>query len=109
MGSRVFAFHAKDCEIDREALHRYGVLGRQFGAKNKWDMGWWRYRIPGLGQLDWKELFKALLDIGYNGPVVIEHEDPVFCGAPSELGLVLGEKTRTSLRWGLGFLRGFPL
>ncbi len=108
-GERIFAFHAKDCEIDRDALQRYGIIGRQFGTKNKWDMGWWRYRIPGLGQISWKEVVKALLDIGYQGPIVIEHEDPVFCGAPSELGLTLGNKTKQGLRYGLNYLRRFPV
>lgn len=108
-GDRIYAFHAKDCEILPEQLYRYGRIGTQFDAKNKWDNGWYRYRVPGLGQVDWKETAKALLDVGFSGPVIIEHEDPVFSGGPSELGLSLGEKTRAGLSYGLAFLRGLPL
>jgi sugar phosphate isomerase/epimerase len=104
-GDRILAFHAKDCEIDRAGLDRYGYLGRQLGSGG--GSGWWRYRLPGLGQLDWKELFRALYDIDYRGPMVIEHEDPVFGGDRSEIELALGPKTEAGLRLGLRYLRSF--
>ena len=104
---RIFAFHAKDCEIDADGLYRYGIFGRQLGAASAWDTGWWRSRLPGLGQIDWKEVFRALFDIGYSGPMIIEHEDPVFGGDRSELGITLGPKTQAGLRLGLRYLRHF--
>ncbi|MGD0725978.1 MAG: sugar phosphate isomerase/epimerase family protein [Spirochaetia bacterium] len=104
---RIFAFHAKDCEIDADGLYRYGILGRQFGATSVWDTGWWRARLPGLGQIDWKEVFRALFDIDYSGPMIIEHEDPVFGGDRSEVGLKLGPRTEAGLRLGLHYLRRF--
>jgi sugar phosphate isomerase/epimerase len=104
-GDRVFAFHAKDCEILEEGRYRYGILGRQLWADSASKTDWYRYRLPGLGQIDWKELFRALFDIGYQGPCIIEHEDPVFGGDRSELGLELGPKTETGLRMGIDFLR----
>jgi len=79
-GSRVYAFHAKDTEINHYKLEKQGNLMP----------GWWRYRIPGWGDVDWRRIFMALYDIGYTGDMVIEHEDPVFEGERREEGLRLG-------------------
>jgi len=76
-GKRIYAFHAKDTQILTEELQRVGVNGE----------GWWRFRVPGYGDLNWRAIFIALSDVNYTGDVVIEHEDPVF-GGPE--GLVLG-------------------
>ena len=100
--SRVYAFHAKDTEIDPGGWGRYGCFGSQLMGKGEyrvgtWDFGWWRFRIPGWGDIDWKKVFQALLDGGYDGPVIIEHEDPVF----------RTERHDEGLRRGLAFLRQF--
>ena len=108
-GSRIYAFHAKDTEIMKDKLDRYGIIGKQFGKESDWDSGGWRYRMPGWGMIDWKGLFSALYDINYAGPIIIEHEDPVFGGDRSENGLDLGPKTETGLKLGLRFLRQFML
>jgi len=79
-GSRVFAFHAKDTEVLGDVLRREGILGE----------GWWRYRIPGWGEVDWTGMFAALADVRYEGDMIIEHEDPVFDGEQFEQGLRLG-------------------
>jgi len=47
-GDRVYAFHAKDTEILEEERNKYGIIGMQIGKVNKWDAGWWLYRIPGF-------------------------------------------------------------
>lgn len=71
-GSRIYHVDAKDAEILRARLHRQGILGS----------GWWRYRLPGLGELDWRAILAALVEIGYDDVVSIENEDPVFPGLP---------------------------
>ena len=81
-GERVYAFHAKDTEIFGEALGCGGI----FGA------GWWRFRIPGHGDINWKRMFITLHDINYRGDIIIEHEDPVFHGDRRDEGLRLGLK-----------------
>ena len=43
---------AKDIEVDPVARNRYGWPGRAV-RDDPWDVGWWRYRVPGLGQVDW--------------------------------------------------------
>lgn len=77
---RLVYVHAKDTEILRERLARVSIYGE----------GWWRYRMPGMGQLDWEGISRALAEVGYRAGTVIEHEDPVFEGARFEEGLGLG-------------------
>jgi sugar phosphate isomerase/epimerase len=79
---RIYHVDGKDAEIIRARLHRQGILGS----------GWWRYRLPGLGELDWTAIFSALVEIGYDGVVSIENEDPVFPGLDGA-------------RWAAGHLR----
>ena len=89
-GDRIYACHAKDTEIMKDKLDKYGIIGKQIGKSSEWDAGWWRYRIPGWGMVDWLGIFRALNDIGFNGTMVIEHEDPVFEGERFDEGLKLG-------------------
>jgi len=78
--SRTYAFHAKDTELIRDVIAWEGnVCGR-----------WWRYRIPGWGEIDWRKLFTILMENNYQGDITIEHEDPVFRGARYKEGLIKG-------------------
>ena len=47
-------------------------------------MGWWRYRIPGLGQVDFRRYVDALYEGGFDGVLSVEHEDPVWGGTPEQ-------------------------
>lgn len=69
-GARIHHFDGKDCEIMPERLARQGILGNN----------WWRYRLPGLGMVDWRMVLSALKETGYDGPIAIENEDPLFLG-----------------------------
>jgi sugar phosphate isomerase/epimerase len=68
--SRIVHVHAKDMEVDRDGLYRYGVgsLG----------MGWQIPRLPGLGEIDWGRFIGQLYRVGYDYVVSIEHEDRAF-------------------------------
>lgn len=68
---RILAVHAKDTEIIQPILQEVGINGR----------GWWRYRIPGQGIVNWPAFFTVLLQIGFNGGIAVEHEDR-FWDAP---------------------------
>jgi sugar phosphate isomerase/epimerase len=81
-GERIYHFDGKDTEILQGRLARQGILGS----------GWWRYRLPGLGELDWRAIFSALRDVGYDGIVAIENEDPLCPGA-------------SGVKWAAGFLK----
>jgi len=76
---RIFHTHAKDVEIKQHLLRRLG---------NQAD-GWWRYCIPGYGEIDWGVYIARLQDAGYDGVLSIEHEDRAF-GA--EDGFIKGQR-----------------
>jgi sugar phosphate isomerase/epimerase len=79
-GSRIYHVHLKDTEIFEGTLAEVGIFGR----------GWWRYRIPGFGIVNWAEFISALREVGFDGGCAIEHEDPVFSGERRTEGLKLG-------------------
>ena len=79
---RIYVFHAKDTQIYPHILERTGVLGG----------GWWKFRIPGYGDVDWTGIFRGLTEIGFDGNMIIEHEDPIFHGERRKEGLKLGLK-----------------
>ena len=69
-GGRIYHVDGKDAEIVRDRLRRQGILGS----------GWWRYRLPGNGELDWPAIVAALREIGYDGTITIEQEDDLDPG-----------------------------
>jgi sugar phosphate isomerase/epimerase len=97
---KVLHLQAKDVEIDRAGRTKYGVFGRALGRPtNPWESGWWRYRVPGLGEVDWTRLVDRLYEAGYSGFVSVEHEDPVWSGSPERVkqGLTLARRTLSPL------------
>ena len=92
-GDRVYTVHAKDTEFMEGNLFRYGVSGKMLGEATEQDL-YWRYRLPGLGVIDWKKLFDCLYELRFDGTVFIENEDPVFLGSPmpSEDPLVIAKR-----------------
>ena len=72
---------AKDIELFPERRNRYGWPGRAVNrAVDPWETGWWRYRVPGLGDVDWRRVVDVLYEGGFDGVLSIEHEDPVWGG-----------------------------
>ena len=67
---RIFHVHAKDMEVDREGLHRNGVLSL--------GIGWQVPRLPGLGEVRWDRFIAALYAVGYDFVISVEHEDRAF-------------------------------
>ena len=76
---RIFHSHGKDTEIK---THVKRIVGNQGD-------GWWRYVIPGFGQVRWGEYIAALRRNGYDGVISIEHEDDAVA---SEEGFLIGKK-----------------
>ncbi len=90
---RIYHVHAKDTEIIADGLYEYGVLGKKFTGGGD-AAGWWRYRLPGYGVVQWRQVLSALYEQGYDGAVTIEHEDAVYEGSEekSKRGLLLAQR-----------------
>lgn len=96
---RIVHAQAKDVELDPAARQRYGFFGKAVDRDDPWDTGWWRYRVPGLGQVDWPRVVDRLYEYGFTGVLSVEHEDPVWSGAPHHVahGLEIAQRTLSPL------------
>ncbi|MCX5654827.1 MAG: TIM barrel protein, partial [Planctomycetota bacterium] len=83
---KVFHIHALDAEMLDLRRQDCGVL-RPGG-------GWWRYRLPGLGVVDWRRLIDRLHELQYAGDLVIPQEDHVWQGSLDKVktGLALARR-----------------
>ncbi len=72
-GAHMLHVHGKDVMIDRDGLYERGTFSS--------GIGWQIPRMPGLGDVDWNVIFSGLYRAGYDGPVIIEHEDRTFEGS----------------------------
>jgi sugar phosphate isomerase/epimerase len=92
---RVAHAQAKDIEVFPERRTRYGWPGRAVERPDPWDVGWWRYRVPGLGQVDWTRVVDTLYEGGFDYVLSVEHEDPVWGGTEEriETGLRVAHRT----------------
>lgn len=84
---RIYHVQAADCELFRDRLSDCSVL-RPHG-------GWWRYRLPGLGEVPWQRFIDRLQENGYEGAVCVEHHDAAWQGSQERI------------KRGLVFARGF--
>jgi hypothetical protein len=88
---------ARGDQLDPAGRNRYGWPGKAVTRDDPWDVGWWRYRVPGRGQVDWGGVVDALYEGGFDGVLSVEHEDPVWGGDE--------EKVEIGLRIAYGTLR----
>ena len=88
---RIKILHAKDTSIDAKRLQAVGYHGA----------GWWRYRLPGDGLLDWPKLVKQAKSYGFDGTISIEHEDADYGWPRKDLNA-----RKEGERKALAFLRG---
>jgi len=72
-GPHILHVQAKDVMIDRDGLYERGTMSA--------GIGWQIPRLPGLGDADWGPIFAALYRAGYDGDIIIEHEDHDFEGS----------------------------
>lgn len=68
--SRIFYVDGKDTVILTERLRQQGVLGNS----------WWRYCVPGMGEVNWAKLVAALRSVGYDYVIAVENEDEAYPG-----------------------------
>jgi len=96
---KIFDVHLKDCEILWPVVRRAGIQPVN-GAR------WWRFRLPGYGDIDWRGFFNVLAAGGYQGAMNIEHEDELY-GAPPGADGAFSEDMKSGLRVCHAFLRQF--
>lgn len=86
---------AKDLEFLGDKINRYGFFGAVEKGDNPWYMGWWRYRVPGRGMVDWSHVVDKLYEVGFTGTLSVEHEDPLWGGSDEKIceGLRIAHQT----------------
>ncbi|MDT7703284.1 MAG: hypothetical protein QOJ30_5609 [Pseudonocardiales bacterium] len=86
---------AKDIQLFPEKRNHYGWPGKAVVREDPFDVGWWRYRVPGLGDVDWLRVVDALYEGGFDGVLSVEHEDPVWGGTEDRIhtGLQVAHRT----------------
>ncbi len=72
-GPHILHVQAKDVQINRDGLYERGTLSG--------GIGWQVPRLPGLGEANWRRIFASLWRAGYDGDIIIEHEDRDFEGS----------------------------
>lgn len=75
---KIYDVHLKDTEILWPVVRAGGINPVNHAR-------WWRYRIPGMGSMNWREFFSVLQDVGYTGAMSVEQEDPLY-GADNNPG-----------------------
>ncbi len=94
---RLLAIHLKDTEITQPVLQQVGILGD----------GWWRYRIPGQGLIDWPRFLTVLLQVGFNGGAAVEHEDRFWDAPASDNGEEFPQARKDGFILAYRFLRQY--
>jgi sugar phosphate isomerase/epimerase len=87
---RIAILHAKDTAIDPAVQQAVGYHGK----------GWWQYKLPGKGLLDWKRFLRQARSYGFDDTLSIEHEDAAYGWPRKDL-----EARKEGERLGLAYLR----
>lgn len=74
---KLFHIHLKDVKIFRDKLNEVGIMA--------YPLEYHSPKIPGLGDVNWREFFSALTSVKYRGPVCIEVEDKAFEGSEEDI------------------------
>ncbi|MDB5240954.1 MAG: AP-endonuclease [Spirosoma sp.] len=74
---RLHHIHLKDAKLYPDKLNRVGVLANPLDYHSP--------KLPGLGDVRWRDFFAALTDVRYRGPVCIEVEDKAYESHPDDV------------------------
>jgi len=78
----IFHAHMKDTVMFKDNLNKYGVLNFAFETKEL-PQASETFRAVGYGHGAnlWKDVLRAYMEVGYEGILSIENEDPILPGA----------------------------
>jgi sugar phosphate isomerase/epimerase len=74
---KLFHIHLKDAKVYKEKLDRVGIMAHPLAYHSP--------KLPGLGDVRWRDFFSALTSVGYKGPVCIEVEDKAYEGSETDI------------------------
>lgn len=78
---RLHHIHLKDAKVYKDKLNRNGILA--------YPLDYHSPKLPGLGDVRWRDFFSALTSVGYRGPVCIEVEDKAYEGSQEDVHLAI--------------------
>jgi sugar phosphate isomerase/epimerase len=96
---KIYDVHLKDTEILWPVLRAGGI-----NPVNR--ARWWRYRIPGMGSINWREFFSVLQDVGYSGAMSVEQEDDLY-GAANNPGPDFSDEFKVGLSMAKRYLNQY--
>lgn len=76
----IYHAHMKDTSFFRKNLDRFGVLNFAASPTDKDGSEFFRAVGYGHGASLWKDVIAAYMEVGYNGMLSIENEDPLLSG-----------------------------
>lgn len=74
---KLFHIHLKDAKLYKDKMNQHGILSTPLTYHSP--------KIPGLGDVNWRDFFSALTTVGYQGPVCIEVEDKAYEGSEENI------------------------
>ena len=74
---KLFHIHLKDAKVDKNKLNRVGIMAHPLAYHSP--------KLPGLGDVRWRDFFSALTTVGYRGPVCIEVEDKAYEASDADI------------------------
>lgn len=75
--NRLHHIHLKDAKLYKNRLNRVGIMATPLAYHSP--------KLPGLGDVRWRDFFSALTTVRYRGPVCIEVEDKAYEGSMEDV------------------------
>lgn len=69
--------HLKDAKVYKDKLNRVGIMA--------YPLDYHSPKLPGLGDVRWRDFFSALTSVRYRGPICIEVEDKAYEGSEEDV------------------------
>ena len=74
---RLHHIHLKDAKLYKDKLNKVGIMA--------YPLQYHSPKLPGLGDVRWRDFFSALTSVRYRGPICIEVEDKAYEGSKEDI------------------------